>query len=97
MSDLDLSRHLGETVTLRGIAHDARAGAILEMADATPIYVAGLGSWERACSGKEVEVTGVLRVRPSPLSEAGPSGMPSHGLSDDTFVIDHASWKLVSS
>jgi len=57
----DPSQHIGKTVVIRGTAYDARAGAILELEDRTPIYIAGLTEWDPALNGKPVEVTGLLK------------------------------------
>ncbi|MEM9491334.1 MAG: hypothetical protein AAGC55_19465 [Myxococcota bacterium] len=88
------SAHVGQTVTIHGTAYDARAGAIVELADRTPIYIKGLREWESALEGKPVEVTGLLNERPSPMAKRPADGMQAHGLPGATYVLDNPSWKL---
>ena len=63
----DPDKHVGETVTVRGYAWNARAGAILELADKTPLYITGLARWDKTAFSKMVYVTGQLLFRPSRL------------------------------
>ena len=95
-AELDPAQHVDQTVTLRGTAYDARAGAIVELPDRTPIYIAGLTSWDEACSGKEIEVTGLLRQRPSRMPNVQPGGEQSHGLPGATFMLEGASWSVIA-
>jgi RimJ/RimL family protein N-acetyltransferase len=44
--------------------------------------------------GKQVEVTGTLRQRPSRLPPVQPGGVHSHGLRE-TIALDDASWDVV--
>jgi hypothetical protein len=81
--------HVGERVTLRGLALTARAGAIVDLDDGTPVYVAGLGEWDGELEGSEVEVTGTLRQRPSRVPEGEPH---RHGLGE-TYALEDASWR----
>jgi hypothetical protein len=90
----DPDEHVGETVTLRGHAWNARAGAMVQLEDKTPIYITGLERWDKAVFNKEVEVTGQLRFRPSRVPKVGPGGEHSHGLGD-TYAVDDASWTAV--
>jgi predicted oxidoreductase len=61
--DTDPSAQVGRTVTLVGVARDAVAGAVVLLSDRTPVYVAGVDSWDSAWDRKRVRVTGVLRLR----------------------------------
>lgn len=90
----DPTEHVGETVTIRGTACDARAGAMLLLEDETPVYVAGLGSWDDALSGCEVDVTGTLTLAPSRIPRVPPGGEQVHGVGE-RFVIEDASWAAV--
>jgi hypothetical protein len=85
--------HLGESVTLRGTARTAAAGAIVSVAG-EPVYVDGLDRWSEEVEGKSIEVTGVLRLRESGLPAPPEGEAPMHGLVDDTFVLDDAEWVL---
>jgi len=91
----DPAAHVGESVTIRGTAVDARAGAIVQLPDGTPIYVAGLFEWEERVSEKEVEVTGRLVHRPSRIPPTAPNGPRYHGLGE-TFALEEASWTVVN-
>ena len=88
----DPSQHVGKTVVIRGTAYDARAGAIVELADRTPIYIAGLAEWDPGLQGKPLEVTGLLKelaARVSPVPAGGPQ---LHGLAAPSFVLENATW-----
>ncbi|HVK74334.1 MAG TPA: hypothetical protein VM734_13480 [Kofleriaceae bacterium] len=95
MSTFDPRQHVGTKVTFRGTAYDARAGAIVELDDRTPIYVAGLAEWEPALQGKPVEITGTLKERPARTPKVPPGGPQVHGLTGATFVVEDASWRAV--
>ena len=91
----DPEEHLGETITLRGTACDARAGAMLLLPDETPVYVIGLFSWDEELSGNEVEVTGQLEKKPSRTPRVPPNEDQSHGVGE-RFVIREATWTVVT-
>ena len=91
----DPEEHLGETVTLRGLACDARAGAILLLPDETPVYVIGLFSWDEGITGNEVEVTGQFEKKPSRVPRVPPGEEQSHGVGE-RFVVRDASWTVVA-
>jgi hypothetical protein len=86
----DPAQHIDQTVTVRGTAYNAQAGAIVELDDRTPIYLSGLESWDDALSGHKVEVTGTLRQRPSRLPPVAPGGEQYHGIPGATFAIEDA-------
>lgn len=88
------SQHTGTIVTVKGTAYDARAGAIVELEDRTPIYVAGLSEWETGWVGKAVAVTGLLRERAAKTPAVPPGGAQVHGLSGGTFALENATWEL---
>ncbi|HYN97268.1 MAG TPA: hypothetical protein VES42_25800 [Pilimelia sp.] len=90
----DPAQHFGETVTVRGTAATARAGAMVEVSDGPAIYVAGLAEWADDVEDKQVEVTGTLRLRPSRLPQVQPGGVHSHGLGE-TVALDDASWTVL--
>lgn len=94
MIDTDPTKYLGQTVTLVGVARDAHAGAVVLLSDGTPVYVAGLDSWDVRWDRRRVKVTGVLRERKlAPDPEVGPHGEVSHGMEGDALVIDDAKWE----
>lgn len=88
----DPNQHIGTTVVIRGTAYDARAGAILELEDRTPIYIAGLAEWDPALQGKPLEVTGLLKERAARVPPVPAGGAQSHGLTSPTVVLENATW-----
>ena len=91
MSGLD--SQVGSTVTLKGTARNAMAGAIVQLPDRTPIYVAGLERWDSAHNGKEISASGVLR-REAPDEVESPTGERSTGFAGGRFVLEGPTWKL---
>jgi hypothetical protein len=89
----DPSLHVGERVTIHGRAEDARAGAIVSLADDTPIYVAGLAGWDEDTSGKPIEVSGIVRRRESRIPHVPPGSEQYHGLGE-SYVLEDPSWTL---
>ena len=84
---------IGTTVTLRGRALDANAGAVLLLEDETPIYIHVLEYWPDEFVGEEVEVRGVLqREKVIPNPEASPV---SHGAAGMNLVLRNASWRKI--
>ena len=84
----DPREHVGESVTFRGTALTAAAGAIV-MGVGRPVYIGGLERWSAELEGKPVEVSGVLRAQESALPAGDP---PSHGVDAASFVLDDARW-----
>jgi hypothetical protein len=77
-------------VTVRGPAVTGAGGALVEV-DGEPIYIKGLRRWDAELDGGEVEVTGTLLLR-GPTAGPGPSGMPLHGIDEETFALADAEW-----
>jgi hypothetical protein len=90
----DPTQHLGETVTFRGTAHTGRGGAIVMVPDSPPVYVSGLTEWADDVAGKQVEVTGRLRARPSRTPRVVEGGEQYHGVGA-TIALDDARWTVV--
>jgi len=68
--------HLAETVVLHGVAHNAKAGAIVLMADKQPVYLLGLEAWPDEIIGGRLRVSGTLqRERIYPAAGVGVQGM----------------------
>jgi hypothetical protein len=86
---------IGETVVVEGRASPTAAGASVTTDDRETFYVGGLDAWDPELELKRVRVTGVLRLRRATVAERPPEEDQEHGLMDDTFVIDNASWSLV--
>jgi hypothetical protein len=91
----DLANHLGQHVTVTGVARNGSAGALVSRDDemaAEPVYVAGLRSWGEL-AGRKVSVSGLLHRRAIiPLAVVDDDGAVSHGLGSAPFVIDEAVW-----
>ncbi len=58
---MSLAQQINTQVTLEGTARNAKAGAIVQVEDRTPVYVDGLERWDRAVDGKPVSASGMLR------------------------------------
>lgn len=90
----DLQTLLGQRATLVGTARNARAGAVVLLADGRTLYVAGLEEWPGALDGRPVEVSGTVahrRVFPEP--QVGPAGERSAGMEGEAWVLDGATWR----
>jgi len=88
---------LDTNITAIGEAHDAYQGAMVLLSDDTPLYVAGLESWDPSVKTKQVKVTGMLRRRklqPDPSVNA--KGERSPGAYGGVFIIDDAVWEVAS-
>ena len=83
----DLEKHTDQRLTVTGTARTAAGGAMVSV-DKRPIYIEDLEAWDDELEGQRVEVTGVLRRRPSLIPEDGPH---SHGLGP-TWALEDASW-----
>lgn len=93
MAGFDPKEHVGESVTFKGTAWTAAAGATVEVAGTKrPIYIGGLDSWTKELEGKAVEVSGTLRLREAQVPPPEEGDMPLHGLDTATFVVDGAEW-----
>jgi hypothetical protein len=91
-----MSRYqVGETVVVEGCASPTAGGASVTTDDRETFYVGGLDAWDPELELKRVRVTGVLRLRPATVVWRPPEEDQEHGLTDDTFVVDNASWSLV--
>ncbi|MBZ0238465.1 MAG: hypothetical protein K8M05_39495 [Deltaproteobacteria bacterium] len=84
---------LDQTITAVGEADNAFSGAVLVLADNTPIYIAGLEAWDPALRKQTLKVTGMLRRRKlAPDPTPGPTGAQRHGMQGSVFILDDASW-----
>ena len=82
-------------VTLQGTAKDAKAGAVLVVADDRPIYLDGLDSWPKEALGKKVQASGILVTRkyiPDPVNE---NGEISQGAEGEQWVLAKVQWKIL--
>lgn len=84
---------LGQRVEVAGLAYPAAAGPLVEAEDGGSYYLDGVGDWSDDMIGKRVVVTGTLRLRPAQVETLPPEEEQSHGLPDETLVIDDAQWR----
>ena len=88
--------NMGKTITLRGVARDAKGYAVLVLPTNEPIYIENLFSWPVEVLGKFVAVTGILRVKkliPDPYFS--PDGGISQGAMGKQTILENAKWELV--
>ena len=77
-----------EEVTLRGLAANAKGGAVL-VVDGAPIYLERMDEWPPGMAGTEVTVAGRLvqkKVIPDPV--VGPDGAISQGAEGTQQVLE---------
>lgn len=92
-----LQEQVDKDAVIVGTARDARTGAVVLTEDRTPVYIAGLDSWERSLSGAQVRVRGVLRHRALiPVAQVAEDGAVSHGMDGAVYVLEGASWSVVA-
>jgi hypothetical protein len=93
---MDLQDSVGTQVTLRGTADDDAAGAVIAVEDSGKrVFIAGLSHWDKAVRGKPVEVTGKLDRRAiGPAPKVTSTGLVTHGMTGQRFILDGATWKL---
>ena len=84
----------GERIEVSGHAYPAAAGPLVEGDDGRSYYLGGTSDWSTDVIGKRVVVTGTLRLRPPQVETLPPDQEQSHGLPDETLVIDEAQWRL---
>jgi hypothetical protein len=90
------AEHLERVVKVVGEADDAKAGAIVVLADGVPVYLSGVDAWPAEVRGRAVRVTGTLRVgQPAPQARVSPSGEHSAGMTGSALVIESPKWELV--
>jgi hypothetical protein len=89
----DLTQMIDRDVSLEGTARNAAGGAVVLTDDRTPVYIAGLESWDRATDGKKVKAKGKLR-RLGGQPVVNSQGEHSHGFPSDRFVLEQASWTV---
>ncbi len=93
-----LDELVDQTVTLRGVAHEAALGAVVVLDGGGVVYFDGRADWPGPVSGKTIDVTGVLRRRklaPDPVVGAN-SGI-SHGVAGESWVFEDATWTAVTA
>lgn len=82
-----------EHIEVVGHAYPAAAGPLVQADDGRSYYLRGVGDWRTDMIGQRVVVTGTLRLRPAQVETLPPDQEQSHGLPDETLVIDDAQWR----
>jgi hypothetical protein len=89
-----LASYVGKTVTLIGIARDAKGGAVLVTPRREPVYIKGPDCWPSEFFGKRISATGVLREEKYiPDPSIGANGAISQGAYGNQYVLEKAQWK----
>jgi len=81
-------------VELRGVARDAKCGAVIVTDGGGAIYVQGLDAWPAEVHGKRIVASGVVREKkliPDPVSR---DGLQSTGAWGNQDVLEDARWAL---
>ncbi|RJQ74683.1 hypothetical protein D5S17_22190 [Pseudonocardiaceae bacterium YIM PH 21723] len=73
-------------VTLRGVAANAHAGAVLLRGEHQPVYIEGLDDWGDS-TGSLLEVHGKLVEIEKPVPD-----VESHGIRGQLLVLRNARW-----
>lgn len=95
---MDLHASIGTRVTLRGTADDEAAGAVIVLEDGeSTVFVAGLSHWDKTVRGQPIEVSGTLARRAlGPAPRTSSTGLVSHGMAGQRFILDGPSWKKLA-
>ena len=84
-----LEASLGQRVSITGVAHNAKAGAVVLTDRDEVVYLQGTTQWEEKLVGKRVVKTGVLRrerVYPDVKTE---DGATSQGIPGEQFLLEN--------
>ena len=90
---------IDSSVTIIGKASNSKAGALV-VADsggsANSAYIEGLSGWDDDTFGKQVRVTGILRLKNiAPDPQVDEWGAVSAGMKGMANVIEGACWTLI--
>ena len=88
---MELEKLIGQKVTLRGIAKDAKGGAVLTTTEGSVIYIKELESWSSELLDKQVSVSGLLnkeKLIPDPVVDK--NGAFRSGAFGFQFVLEKA-------
>lgn len=91
----NLTTSIGRSVVIRGIASNAKQGAMVEM-DFVVVAIDGLSEWPRATLGKHVEVDGVLgMINYGVNPESGSSALATRaGATGVQYVLTSSKWHI---
>ena len=83
-----------KTDIVRGIARDAKGGAVVITSSGSPVYIEHLDGWPGDVLGCEIEAKGKLVAKkyiPDPFIDE--DGAISQGAAGDQDVLEDARWK----
>ncbi|MHA2224792.1 MAG: hypothetical protein ACXAC8_06285 [Candidatus Hodarchaeales archaeon] len=84
-----LEKNIGQTITLSGIAKEAKGGPVVITIDNNVIYVKGLDSWSPDLVNNRVSVKGVLKKEQFiPHAKIDENGGISSGATGDQYVLE---------
>lgn len=93
---MDLEKLRDKTVTLKGTARDAKAGAVILIEDNVPIYIRGLHGWPDELFGMQVSVSGLLKlVKLIPDPVMTEDGGHSTGAWGKNWVLENAEYEEI--
>lgn len=84
----NIDQEVGKKVTFRGVAQNAKLGAIILIED-FPIYVSGLAAWKAPFVGKQIEVAGTLVKTGGPAIQTNEFGGVSAGVSGPIYSLEN--------
>lgn len=85
---MDIEKLIGQKITIKGIAKDAKGGAVILISENVPIYIKGLDSWSPELFDRRLKVIGVLKEEkfiPDPVIDE--DGSISTGAYGDQLVL----------
>ena len=89
---------IDSSVTIIGKASNSKAGAVVVADSGGSAYIEGLSAWDDDTFGKQVRVTGILRLKKiAPDPRVDEWRAISAGMEGLTKVIEGASWILIDS
>jgi len=92
-----LHKLLNRRVTLRGVARDAKGGAVLVIRGNEVVYIRGLTHWASDMLGKTMRVSGVLRESKFLPDPRGANGAIAAGAYGKQYVLEKATWRSIAS
>ena len=86
---VELEKNIGQTITISGIAKEAKGGPVVITLDNNVVYVKGLDSWSPDRLNNRVSVKGVLKKEQFiPQAKIDKNGGISSGATGDQYVLE---------
>ncbi|TFH00083.1 hypothetical protein E4H12_00475 [Candidatus Thorarchaeota archaeon] len=91
MNEKSLHDLIGQITHLKGRAENAKGGAVVILDNQEVIYIRRLSSWEDVVTGKQVTISGIVRLEKYiPNPEVTEDGAISQGAIGSQYVLDDA-------